>query len=395
MDLKVLFNLSKVTPNLLRSNDPIPPTKMEQEISNFLIKKFNDECDYIKIKDNQTLEIVYNLLIRNNELDEEKSKMSDEIIYPNPLLCYYYGIYHHYNLNKRLLKLYYKKAFEHGLIEAANALGYYYHIQCKFEKMEYYYLLAIEQGNAKSMYHLANYYHDIREYSSSEKYFLIAIERGHVKSMYSLGVYYHSMGNYEKIRFYYQMAIERGDINSMIMLGSHYESHKKYQQMEIYYLMAINRGYDCYLSSLSDYYYHENRIDEMIQYNLMMIEKYNNRMAWNALTNKYQDNLVELLDLINLHRDLNKRKEKYRQLIIKDIPINVRHFRFKDGSIGMKILNYRFMMNQGNFLRVLEPEEKIYQEINEKEPTILDYLNIINVTEIKKKIEEYYTIYCC
>jgi len=122
----------------------------------------------------------------------------------------------------------------------------------------------------------------------------------------------------------------------------------------------------------------------------MMIEKYDNKDAWYALEKYYHGNLGELLDLINLHRDINKRKEKFSQMVIKQIPIYTTHFRFKDQSIGMRIMNYHFKINHS-----LEREEKIYQQIKDDDPIILNYLNIIDNQQIKEKIEEYYTIYCC
>jgi len=123
-------------------------------------------------------------------------------------------------------------------------------------------------------------------------------------------------------------------------------SLKVFQSFLLYYLMVINRGIDIYLYRLTDYYYQEGRIDDMTQYKLMMIEKYNNKDAWKVLTKYYQNNLVRLIDLFNLHREINNIKNIDSNLIIRQIPINTRHFRFKDQSIGMKIINYHFNINQ-------------------------------------------------
>jgi len=204
--------------------------------------------------------------------------------------------------------------------------------------------------------------------------------------MYRLATYYESKKNYVKMEYYFQIGIKHGDISCMIRLGQYYENNKNYQQMEIYYLMGINRGFDMYLTGLSEYYSRTGRIDEMIQYNLMMIDKYNNGEARFNLKKHYQLNVSKLL---HLYRDINIRKDEYSQLIIKNIPLEIRHFRFKDQSIGMRIIYYHFKINQG------ESETTIYQQIKENDPIILDYLNIIDVTEVTKKIEEYYIIYCC
>jgi len=293
--------------DIIKDAFKVNPIIMEQEIMYFLDKNTMYQWEYIKINDDYTLKIVYDLLIHSED------KLTNEIIFQDPLLCYYYGIYHHHKRSIWFLKKYYINAIKHGIAAAMDALGYHYYQWKNYEKAKKYYLMAIEQGNKRSMYNIAEYYRDDQDYEHMEEYYLMAINQGHVKSMYRLAEYYEMRGKFSQLdmsNHYYRMAAKHGDINSIIRLSQHYESDKKYQQMEIYYLMAIKRDFDIYLPTLSDYYYRSGRIDEMIQYNLMMIEKYNNKTAWNVLTNKYQDNLVELLDLINLHRDIKKRKEK-------------------------------------------------------------------------------------
>jgi len=183
------------------------------------------------------------------------------------------------------------------------------------------------------------------------------------------------------------MGGELGDSKSMYQLGEYYREHKNFELMEVYYLMAIKRGINNYLYELTDYYYRRDRIDEMFNYNLKVIEKQNNRDAWNNLANYYKNNLVELLDLINFYRAINQRKEEYSNLIIRQIPINVRHFRFTDQSIGMKILNYHFKINQG------ASETSIYQQLKDKDPMILKYLNILDNQQVTVKIKEFVNIY--
>jgi len=323
---------------------------MEEQIINFLIEKSNGIWTYIKITDNNILSLVYNLLINKEDKVEEK------VIHQNPLLYYYYGIYYHYIDNRKLLKKYYKTAIENEINEALCPLGDYYDHRSKYEKMKKYHLAAIEHGNIKSMYMLANYYQ--------------------------------CQGDYEQMIKYYVMAVEHGDVQSMYQLGLYYQEQKMFELMEIYYLMAVNHGIDNYLYGLHDYYYRRDRIDDLFHYNLMVIEKQNNRDAWNNLARYYQENLVELLNLITFYRDLNRRKGEYSNLIISQIPVTVRHFRFKDQSIGMKIMNYHFKINRG------ASEVNIYQQLKDKDPIILNYLNITEIQQVADKIKEYYDTYC-
>jgi len=72
---------------------------MEQEIINFFTKTTYDQWDYIKIKDENILKIVYKLLI-----DDDEDFIKEEFIIDNPILCYYYGIYYQNNCNKKYMK---------------------------------------------------------------------------------------------------------------------------------------------------------------------------------------------------------------------------------------------------------------------------------------------------
>jgi len=346
---------------------------MEQGIINYLTKVIYNQWDYIRIPDDRSLEIIYNLLINKQDNEEE------EVILQNPIMSYYYGIYYQRSNDGYLSKRYYKKAIENEISEAMTALGYHYYLKRKYDKMTEYYLMAIKRSNKRSMYYLGLYYFHMQDQEQMEKYLLMAIDHHHVKSMSTLADYYGYKENFDKMKLYYQMAVEHGDINSMLKLGKYYENNNDYQQMEVYYLMAINRGHNYYLAGLAQYYYRSGRSDEAMQYELMMIEKYNNNEARFILMKSCEDNLTEL---IYLYRETNNGKEKYSEMIIKNIPLETSHFRFKDGSIGMRIMNYHFKINQGS-------SETLYQEIKENNPLILDYLNISDSKQVIEKIEQY------
>jgi len=151
---------------------------MEQRIINYVTKYSSIKWDYVKINDNNTLEIVYNLLFEN------KYRLDQEFILNNLVLCYYYGIllHTHYFCDRdihyiKLMKKCYKKAIEHDISEAMYALGYYYsdyydysRRHSKYKKVQHYYLMAIERGNKRSMYSLAQHYHyEIKDYQLMKK----------------------------------------------------------------------------------------------------------------------------------------------------------------------------------------------------------------------------------
>jgi len=148
------------------------------------------------------------------------------------------------------------------------------------------------------------------------------------------------------------MAIERGHIESMKQLGSYYHLNKQYQQMEVYYLMAINRGNLMSLINLFDCYQRLGKIDEILYYYLRFIDKFNVQCLTN-LSHYYQNNTSELLNQIYLYKEIDKKKDKYSRLIIKGLPLDVLHFRFRDQSIGAKIIQYHFQLSNGSVLRAL------------------------------------------
>jgi len=184
------------------------------------------------------------------------------------------------------------------------------------------------------------------------------------------------------------MAIEHGDIDSMCNLGHYYYNIKNYQQMEVFYLMSINRGDDISLYKLIDYYCTHNKIDKIIHYCMTVVEKFNKQEILDKLLKFYQDNITEFINLISLYKDINKRKGEYTSLIIKELSLNVSHFRFRDHSMGAKIVNYHFRLNNG------DSEDAVYQEIKFKDPLILDYLTIMDSTLVTNKIKEYLNSYC-
>jgi len=353
---------------------------MEEIIINYLKCNNVYKDYYLKINDNSTLTIIYNLLIN------KKDAQQDKVIMKNPLLCYYYGLYHQINNNNKAMRKYYKKSIEYQITEAMVALGWSYNL-IKPEKTKRYFLMAIESGNKPAMHSMALYYQERKDYESMIKYYLMAIDHGYVKSMNSLGQYYKENGNYDQMMKYYLMTFEHGSKKSMFELGLYYQQQHDYQQMEIYYLMAIKQGHIDSLYELVDSYCQLGRIDEMINYNLMAIEKYNNKYSFKKLLVYYEDNLDELLNQIIVYKEINKRKEKYSQLIIKNLAINVTHFRFRDESLGMKIINYHFQLNQG------VSEENIYQQLKDKDYPLLDYLTIVNKSQVREKINEYLGIY--
>jgi len=167
---------------------------MEQQIINFLTEFTYDIWGYVKITDQNTLQIIYNLLINDEDTEEEQT------IIQNPILCYYYGIHYHYRGNKELMKKCYKKAIKYGIIEAMDALAHYYYEHHKQKKMMKYYLLAIENSNKSSMFHLGLYYCNRQDYEQMEKYYLMAANHGHVNSMFYLGDYYQRINNDEKMK---------------------------------------------------------------------------------------------------------------------------------------------------------------------------------------------------
>jgi len=162
MDLNIIKNLPIVN---------ITSEVMEQEIITFLTETCDEQWDYIKITDDDTLNIVHDLLIEYGVIFEEE----EEIIYQNPILCYYYGIHYHREEFPLASKKYYKQAIRNGISEAMDALGYHYYKFKNYGKMEKYYLMAIEHGNKKSMYHLAEQYRSNENYRIMKKYYLMAI----------------------------------------------------------------------------------------------------------------------------------------------------------------------------------------------------------------------------
>jgi len=322
---------------------------MEQEIINYLKSfLFADWC-YVKITDANTLKIIYNLLINQINNTEE------ETIINNPILCYYYAIYYRSNNNNQQTKKFFKIAVNQGINEAMDALAYYYYREGKYEKMKRNCIMAIERGNKRSICRLGRYYQEtLKDYDQMKKHYLEAIELGEIIAMRSLGNYYQNIGDY--------------------------------QQMESYYLMAISRGDDLSLTNLSNYYSQVNKIDELINCNAMSIIKYNNKYAFKKLIDYYNGDLDDLLNRINLYKELNKLKQQFSSLIIKELPINVLHFRFRDQSLGMKIMHYHFKLNSG------ESDEFIYQQLKEQDSQLLDYLTIIDVSQVKEKINNYINI---
>jgi len=182
---------------------------------------------------------------------------------------------------------------------------------------------------------------------------------------------------------YYLMAMKNGYIGALYTLGLYYMRIGNYQQMEAYHLMAINRGEETSLCYLTDHYLEYNKIEEMVNCNLIMIEKFNNPKALCNLTKYYQNDPNELLNQIELYKEIKKRKEKYSRLIIKELPVNVSHFRFRDQSLGSKIIKYHFKLNNS------VSEEHLYQQLKDTEPLILDYLTIVDKSRIKEKIDNY------
>ena len=141
---------------------------MEQYIINYC-KNIN--VVYIKINNNQSLNIIYDLF-----------KNSIKIIdIDNDIICLYYGVY-------------------------------YEHIEKNYDEMKKYYLMAIEKGNIIAMNIFACYYEYIeKNYDEMKKYFLMAIEKGDNAAMYNLGYYYQYIEyNYDEMKKYYLMAIEKG-----------------------------------------------------------------------------------------------------------------------------------------------------------------------------------------
>jgi len=351
---------------------------MEQDIIKKLKTDKWSQWDYLKINNNETLTIIYNLLVnRINKLEEI-------FVLQDPVLCYYYGIYYHINFERKLAKKYYKKAVQYGVSEAMDALGQYHqYYYSPVTKVVKYYLMAIEHNNRRSMFNLGRFYEKLKNYESMVQYYQLASKHSCINSMSRLARYYQRKGNYQSMKVYFIMAIEQGDVDSMYRLGCYYLKIKDYSQMEVYFLMASTRGHTNSISKLINFYHQHDKTDEMIQFYLLAIEKYNIKHVLTKLSKYYQDHLDVLITQIAFYKETNKRKHKYSQLIIKEIPNSVRHFRFRDQSLGMRIVKYHFKLNNG------ESEDNVYQEIKITDPLLIDYLTIVNVLQVKQKINEY------
>lgn len=94
---------------------------------------------------------------------------------------------------------------------------------------------------------------------------------------------------------------------------------------------------------------------------------------------------IELIKLITFCKNLEDNKKRYQKVIINQLPMMVRNFRMRPGSITAKILAYHFQM-------ISLTDTQIYDQIKNEDSQILDYLNINNENEVKEKITQYLEI---
>jgi len=184
------------------------------------------------------------------------------------------------------------------------------------------------------------------------------------------------------------MALEKGCVESIYNLGCYYELIKKYESMEVYYLMAINRGNIDSLRQLINYYQKQNQIEKMTYFCILAMEKHNDQSSMDILTDHFKDNATELIKQVKQIVLSKQEKGKYQCLVIKYIPLMTTHFRFRDGSITTKILNYHFLLNKGI------SESTIYHQIKTQDPQILDYLNIHTEEQLKPIILQFINTWC-
>ena len=216
-----------------------------------------------------------------------------------------------------------------------------------------------------------------------EKCHSIVVDRKDNKGLYYLGWHYYRNKSYILMEKCFLMAIELGNVDCMYNLGYYYQVNCDYDKMEIHYLMAINRGHIKSLHQLAKYYQQIGKIDEMVNYYILAINKYNDKPAMEELSIQFNSNISHILKLIQHNTLINNKKGKYTRLVVKNIPLFARHFRFRDQSLTMKLLNYNFKLNNGIL------EEEVYQEIKQNDPKLLDYLTVNDRYQTKNRISQY------
>lgn len=333
----------------------------------------------IEINNENSLQIIYDLLI-NNIVTKQ---------FDDPIIYLYYGIYYQINENYSQMIKYYLTASNKGNVDGLYKLGKYY---MKIEEAEHiaikYFLMATEKGHIKAINRLGYYYQQIGDYYTMIKYYLMAIDKGHIKSMFQMGLYYQDNKDYDKMKHYYLMAIEKGHSKSLHNLAVYYESIKDYDNMIVYYLMAINRGNINSLTNIASYYKMIGDNDNMTKYYLRLIKLNNGKYLNEQLLQQYKNDLNKLVTYIENEAIINYNKNKYYQLVIKNIAIGVREFRFRYNSMTYQILKYNFQLNNGT------SELELYKQLLINNKDLLNYLNINDPNEFKIKINEHIKEWC-
>ncbi len=153
----------------------------------------------------------------------------------------------------------YRKAAEHGHVQAQNTLGLRYEkgegVKQNYKTAAYWYQEAAKNGHTQAQNNLGFMYSEgigvERDYTGAVKWYRMAAENGHVKAQYNLGViYYKGQGieqDYNEAIKWYRKAAEQGYTQSQTILGLMYSKglgvNQSYKEAVRWYHEAAKRGY--------------------------------------------------------------------------------------------------------------------------------------------------------
>ncbi len=153
----------------------------------------------------------------------------------------------------------YRKAAEHGHVQAQNTLGLRYEkgegVNQDYRTAAYWYYEPAKNGHTQAQNNLGFMYSEgigvEQDYTEAFNWYLMAAENGHVKAQYNLGViYYKGRGigkDYKEAIKWYRKSAEQGYTQSQTILGLMYSKglgvNQSYSEAVKWYLEAARRGY--------------------------------------------------------------------------------------------------------------------------------------------------------
>lgn len=220
-----------------------------------IVKQNN--CIFIDIPDNKSIEVIYQLFQKRNTHSKEKLLHNEgDISKMTAIEIYYHGLLCHYILSSKteIIKFYYMKAINLDYHHAMHQMGNVYRENKQFNLMRKYYDMAIDHGNYQAILAYISFYSNngkqrilntylkmAKNYCSKKLKSCKKNELG--KIHYYYGLYFEQANNYYQMELQLKKAANLDNINAIYKLIMYYRKVEKHLESEVNFSrQAINFG---------------------------------------------------------------------------------------------------------------------------------------------------------